>query len=248
MMSDFATYASTCLLTEWDARDIALANNDPVATWAKSSASTEGNNLTQGTALQRPLFKTGTYPYLQFDGTNDVLSCNLATDPTVVFVVFEATIDGTTRALYSALSGGNFHWAHLSGSQLTNPYVGTTPSISPQAAWASSLNGVRQAMAFRVTSSTAGCLADRISVSGAITAKPSFAGVLSVGGFNAGTSFPWSGKIHYVATCVGMSLEKIARGLAILRHEWGAPGDDPGSVGGGTSGFTGLSGVGRLGT
>lgn len=247
-MSDFAEYASTCLLTEWDARDITLANNDPVATWPKSAASTEGNNLTQGTALQRPLFKSGTYPYLQFDGTNDVLSCNLVTDPTVVFVVFEATIDGTARALYSALSGGNFHWFNVSGSQLSHSFVGTTPNVTAQVAWASALNGVRQAFAFRVTNGTAGCLADRISVSAAITARPSFAGLLSVGGFNDGTSFPWSGKIHHVATCVGMSLEKIARGLAILRHEWGAPGDAPESVGGGTSGFTGLSGVGRLGT
>lgn len=52
-----------------------LNDNDAVATW--SDRSINGNNATQGTSVNRPLFKTaiqGGNPVVRFDGSNDSLT------------------------------------------------------------------------------------------------------------------------------------------------------------------------------
>ena len=234
-MPDYITELGTDLLTEWDARDIGgLANNDPISSWPKTSYSTEGNNLAQATGARQPLYKTGTYPYAQYDGTDDVLSCNLVTDPAVIFIVLEATIDATTRAIYSCLSGGNYHWAYIAGTTLTNAFAGTTPARSPATFWTSALDAVRLVFAVRVTSAAIGHYTATIAKLDPITARPSFAGAITVGGFNAGISYPWSGKIHHVLTCKTLTQEKIFRVMAQLRSEWGITGDVP--LAGGTGG------------
>jgi hypothetical protein len=47
------------------------ANNDPVGCWRDKSGNT--NHSTQGTAGFRPLYKTGAYAKIAFDGTDDLL-------------------------------------------------------------------------------------------------------------------------------------------------------------------------------
>lgn len=61
----------------YDARYISgLANNDAVSTW---SSRTGTNDATQGTAANRPTYKTNQFngnPVVEFDGTNDRLEFN----------------------------------------------------------------------------------------------------------------------------------------------------------------------------
>jgi hypothetical protein len=235
MPSAVSAYLAECLLTEWDARDIAQSDNTEIASWPISAASSEGNPLAQSTANRRPLFRAGTYPYAQYDGTNDVLFANLVTDPEVVFFVFETTIDATLRALGSCLSGSNYWWAYLGGSTFTNQFVGTTPAPAPNVAWNAAQNAVRQVIAIITKSTSCGFMMSRSGNQAYITAKPSFAGAITVGGFNSGITYPYTGNIHYVATCAGMSLEKIRHAMAVIAEEWGVTFDAPEDAGGGST-------------
>lgn len=233
MTSAAATYLAECLLTEWDARDITQSDNTAVASWAKSAASVEGNALAQGTSNRRPTFRTGTYPYVSFDGTDDVIFASLVTDPEVVFMVVETTSDATLRAFFSLLNGGNFVWGYLASGTFTNAFTGTTPASSPNTAWNSAQNATRQVIAFICKSTTCGFMMSRSTNQFYATAKPSFAGQITIGGFNASISFPFIGKIHYAATAIGLSEEKIRHAMAVIATEWGVTFDEPESVGGG---------------
>ena len=238
MASAIASYLGSSLLTEWDARDLTLSNNDPVGTWAKSAASTEGNDLSQATPGFKPLFKTGAYPYVQFDGTDDRMTATMVTSPSVYFVVCEAVSDGTTRSVLGTISGGNYMFNYLAGGTLTSAFVGTTPSTSPAAiSWP---NSTKIEIAFVATAINVGFISSVFSNLQIVTAVPSQS-VLTLGGFNSGSSYPWSGKVYHALTASLISKEKIARALAILRDEWGIAGDPPEpSSGGGTAGFTGI--------
>ena len=233
MTSAAATYLAECLLTEWDARDISQSDNTAVASWPKSAASTEGGALAQGTSGRRPTYHTGTYPYVSFDGTDDVIFASLVTDPEVVFMVVETTSDATLRAFFSMLNGGNYVWAYVSSGTISNPFVGTTPNTTPSETWNSAQNATKQVIAFTAKSTSGGLMTHRTSAHALLTAKPSFAGQITVGGFNAGISYPFSGKIYYVATAVGMSQEKVRHAMAVIAAEWGVTFDEPESAGGG---------------
>lgn len=230
MTSAAATYLAECLLTEWDARDISQSDNTAVSSWPKSSASSEGNALAQGTSGRRPTYRTGTYPYVSFDGTDDVIFASLVTDPEVVFMVIETTSDATLRAFFSMLSGGNYVWAYLGSGVLQNAFVGTTPATSPAELWNSAQNATKQVIAFTTKSTSGGFMTHRTSAHALLTAKPSFAGQITIGGFNAGISYPFNGKIYYAATAVGISQEKIRHTMAVIAQEWGATFDSPESA------------------
>lgn len=233
MASAAADYLAECLLTEWDARDITQSDGTAIASWPKSAASTEGNDLAQGTADRRPLFRTGTYPYAQYDGTNDVLFAALVTDPEVLFLVVETTSDATLRAFCSMLSGGSYMWAYLASGTFTNGYAGTTPTANVSTVWNSAQNAARQVIAFICRSTTCGFVMHRSGNQFYATAKPTFAGQLTLGGFNAGISYPFVGKMHYAATAVGISQNKIRNTMAVIAAEWGATFDEPDAIGGG---------------
>lgn len=93
-----------------------LVDNDPVATWADSH--TSGNDFTQGTAGQRPLYKTGilnSLPVVRFDNSDDGLSSALSlTKPYTIIVVYSWR--GTGNPSRRAVQGGS-NW-------LMGPYQG----------------------------------------------------------------------------------------------------------------------------
>lgn len=76
---------------------LVLADSDPVTTWADQSGN--GNDVTQGTAGFKPLYKTNIQnglPIVRFDGTDDVLTAGF----TITY--------GTIFAVANFNSAGNF--------------------------------------------------------------------------------------------------------------------------------------------
>lgn len=76
-------------LTLWLKADaLALSDNDPIATWTDSSGN--GNDATNGTAGQQPLYKTNIIngkPVARFDGTDDGLVYTTGVTDCTVFCV-----------------------------------------------------------------------------------------------------------------------------------------------------------------
>lgn len=89
-----------------------LVDNDPVATWLDSSGS--ANDATQGTAANRPLYKTGILngkPVVRFDATNDgMLTANnvFTALPISFFVVYMGNGNGNARRTIQGVGGANW--------------------------------------------------------------------------------------------------------------------------------------------
>jgi hypothetical protein len=69
----------------------ATNNNDPVGRWSDQSGT--GNHFTQTGSTLRPLYKTGSPPWIQADGVNDFLQGNAPVTggtPRTIFVVVQA--------------------------------------------------------------------------------------------------------------------------------------------------------------
>jgi hypothetical protein len=232
MPSALSAHLGSDLLTEWDARDLSLSNDDPIVTWTKSAASTEGNDLANSNSARRPLFKTGTYPYAQFDGSDDVLFCDLVTDPHVIFMVVEATSDSAQRAFCSPVGTGGAYLFCLvqNGSSLVFTNGMTPDRVLSIAAWP---NATRLAVAVFAKSDSTGMMRQNTAHALPITTRANLGAHISIGGFNKGTAYPWSGRVYYAATAKTMSVEKIARGLATLNDEWDCTGELPETVSGG---------------
>jgi len=69
---------------------VGLSNSDPVATWADESGN--GNDVTQASSGQRPIYETSVLnglPVVSFDGVNDTLECAAfsITSPYTFFIV-----------------------------------------------------------------------------------------------------------------------------------------------------------------
>lgn len=83
-----------------------LNDTDPVATWVDSSGA--GNDATQGTAADRPIYRTNIVnglPIVRFDGVSDFLECPYtasdAGDPNQAwFAVFRTTSTVTQQLIY----------------------------------------------------------------------------------------------------------------------------------------------------
>ncbi len=94
-----------------DASSLAIADGSPVLNWPDQSGN--GNNLVQQGADATPLFETnglfsGNHPVVRFDGTERYLTLadnndldNGLTGITVIAVVYNATLDGAARGIYS---------------------------------------------------------------------------------------------------------------------------------------------------
>jgi len=83
----------------WDPADLALANDDPVASWVDLIA---GKSLAQAVGASQPLFKTSLlgYPAVKCDGSNDHL---WSSDAALQLSGAAASVSG---ALLFVLSGG----------------------------------------------------------------------------------------------------------------------------------------------
>lgn len=118
------------------ANSLALADDSPVDAWADSSGS--GNDVTQGTGMKRPTFKTNQLnglPVVRFDGIDDTLFKLAATGfsctegHTVIAVLNPTTAVGfgmgvVTNPIYNEMrqtgGGGTAEWMIPSGSFQVN--------------------------------------------------------------------------------------------------------------------------------
>jgi hypothetical protein len=81
---------------------VGLVDNDPVATWADASGN--ANDATQGTAANRPIYKTNIVngkPVVRFDNTNDGMTTplTLANPYTIMYVGYYNNADANRRAI-----------------------------------------------------------------------------------------------------------------------------------------------------
>lgn len=99
-------------LVLWLAADeLALADNDPVATWADQSVA--ANDATQGTSGARPTFKAAqinSLPVVRFDGTNDYLALdgNLSSQDFTYFAVVKHT--AANQGILIGHDNGGISW------------------------------------------------------------------------------------------------------------------------------------------
>jgi hypothetical protein len=110
---------------------LVLSDNDPVATWTDSSGN--GNDVTQGTAGTRPLYKTAIQnglPVVRFDGTDDYMihtTLNVSQPGTVFIVGKTLAGEGNTRFMDGETTGTD-RW--IFGTSSTNAdyqiYAGTS--------------------------------------------------------------------------------------------------------------------------
>lgn len=117
-MSGAFTSGSPAGLKLWlKADSLVLSNNDPVGTWADQSGN--GNNFTQGTAGNKPLYKTGIInglPAVLFDGTDDFMSMTGApcSQPVTIFLVVQPSLNTASQKTYATfchgITGGNSGW------------------------------------------------------------------------------------------------------------------------------------------
>ena len=87
-----------------------LSDGDPVTTWSDSSG--QGNDATQSTAGQKPLYKTAiqnSLPAVRFDATDDVLKTQAdgTLKPFSLFAVIKVADLSTTRTLIGSWNGTN---------------------------------------------------------------------------------------------------------------------------------------------
>ena len=80
-----------------DANNLSLNDGDPVSTWADTSGN--GNNATQISATNQPIYNTNTlngFPAITFDGSNDYLDLDnhITTSALTAFSVFKANNSG----------------------------------------------------------------------------------------------------------------------------------------------------------
>jgi hypothetical protein len=91
---------------------VGLNDNDPVTTWEDSSS--ENNDATQGTAANKPLYKTGIInglPVVRFDASNDFMDTPdnaFVANPFSIFMVFSGTIAAGTHRAINDNGGANF--------------------------------------------------------------------------------------------------------------------------------------------
>lgn len=102
------TVVSDCTL--WlSANNLALANNDPVATWPNLGSA--GGDFTQtGASSTRPTYKTNQkngFPALNFDGNNDRIIGALAVSSYITVSAY--TFFAVVRPLAAGNSGGNVY-------------------------------------------------------------------------------------------------------------------------------------------
>lgn len=101
---------------------LSLNDGDAVGSWTDSSGNS--NTATQGTAANKPTFKTNilnSLPVVRFDATNDALTSPLSlANPFTIFAVY--SYRGATSGFHRGISGGN-NW-------LVGPYSGNHKQYS----------------------------------------------------------------------------------------------------------------------
>lgn len=228
---------------------------DSVASWRSTANGSLSLLATQSTSGSRPIYRanyaSSGYPAIEFDGTDDGLliphNAALSITNQTIFIVAKADTILNWRMLVSKLSSGS--WAQ--GLHIAT-YGSTLLTLGLDAAQNASINPgttSRFVAAYRYDGANGrGWLNDSqitsAARSGVVTGHTANGGIGNGGA--AGGNYPWDGGIQHILWCSG-SCPRSAVDYVVnaLGDRWGISIEDPAS---GTSGFTGLSGVGRLGT
>lgn len=125
-----------------------LVDNDPVTTWSDSSGN--GNDATQATGDNKPLYKTNIQnglPIVRFDGSNDQLrtpSITLAQPLTILAVVARIGVVGSYYVfLDGGVAGPQLSYSDLDYARLHAgaEVVGTTTVGTAFHTWAATVDG-----------------------------------------------------------------------------------------------------------
>jgi hypothetical protein len=253
------------LVCEWDSRDASTIfedtsgtdpaeNADGVACWKTTANSATAANLIQATALSRPIYTADVgdgLPGLDFDGSADHLIAAHASALNVTSAVVVAVITPDVINAFGGIITKDFD-AFSNGYSLTVRGDGTAgywwgPDAYNRCAMSDSTTGTR-CLLVGIWNGTSSIFLRNSSKVIAVQAgaNGTDTGDLYVGrAFNGG--FYFNGRIHHLMICSDLSVNQVCDMQAYLMDFWGIAGG-PDLPSGGVSGFTGLSGVGRLGT
>lgn len=233
-------------------------DGDPVASWRSTANGSLSLLSSQSTLANRPVYRSNYassgYPAIEFDGSNDGLlmphDAALSITNQTIFIVAKADTLSAWRMLLSKV--GNSSWTtgiHLASYSATefrfaanNVMFGTVfPGTSSRFILAIRYNGTSGEIWLNDTAIGSS------TTSLSITANTADGGIGNGG--SAGGGYPWDGPIQHILWCDGAcsrtAMEYVVNALG---DRWGISITDPPTIGGGVTGFTGLSGVGRLGT
>lgn len=268
-MTTIYTVLGSSLMLEWAADQAATIyedtggtdaaeDGDSVASWRSTANGSLSIVANQSTALNRPIYHanyaSSGYPAIEFDGSNDGLliphNAALSITNQTIFIVAKADTISAWRMLLSKVGNGSWttgiHVATYASPDLrfsaNNVMFGTVfPGTSSRFILAIRYNGTSGEIWLNDTA--IGSVTSSLS----ITANTADGGIGNGG--SAGGNYPWDGPIQHILWCNGAcsrtAMEYVVNALG---DRWGISITDPPAIGGGTSGFTGLSGVGRLGT
>lgn len=234
-------------------KTVTVVDGDPVAVlvgtgYGSSTADAVRSTADANRPVYRANFSSSGYPALQFDGTDDLMLISSTGAPSgttllrfLLMAVHPTSVTGA-RTIFSRasdipsqvyFSGANF--------EVQNPtYTASNASAIGRTVVGLLIDG-SGTKPTSVTVTGCGGAARKIS------ATSGGSGSFSFGGYVSGVNL-FAGGIHqliYGTLPAATSLIEFTQILNALSQDWGM-GDVPLSTG--TAGFTGLSGVGRLGT
>lgn len=241
---------SGSLFTDTGATTPASDGNTVKAWTAQADAATNSalTESTNGPTYAADYASSG-YPALVFDGTNDILSLTSTgiTTNARMFVLMAYTWIGATT---------NTAWCRGNGASWCRGYVGTgyTALQDSSAGIFGVTSGVPSAR--RVTAWVAGADQTQVDTLGFSAGNrnnhmPAGASaVFTLAALNTGSLSQFGNFALHEVLVIGHSCEwgQVLRGSKLLRDSWGItdPNGVPQAAAGGTSGFTGIRGVGAL--
>lgn len=197
-----------------DARFISgLNDGDAVSTWTDRSGA--GNNATQGTALNRPLYRTGANginrnPAVFFDGSNDFLSSAVApaaaTKVSVIAVAQSNLVDGNWRTIISNTASGSIRRLTLiqnGGFGQPNNYLTYFTNSNGQV-WSGTSGALTQSSPFvssnveQNDNSLRSWFNGVLGANSGAVASQAPSATTDIGRYTSSNVFPWSGPIGYV--------------------------------------------------
>lgn len=269
-MATIYTVLGSSLLLEWAADQAATIyedtggsdtaeDGDSVASWRSTANGSLSLLASQSTALNRPIYRanyaSSGYPGIEFDGSNDGLliphnSALNITNQTIVMVLKADAISAWRFAISRVGDSGWSQGVHVTAQNSTEITFGVNQATPASGVQTGTANRVIVCARYNGTSvevwlNDTEINAFRRSIS--VSSHSQQGGIGNGGG--VGGNYPWDGAIQHILWCNGAcSRTAIEYVINALGDRWGISITDPPSIGGGTSGFTGLSGVGRLGT
>lgn len=261
-MTPLATYLGSNLVNAFDAsqyvfsdsgKALACANDEPVYHWG-SAGGISSLDCSQATLAKRPLWKSNYlslgYPALLLDGTDDwmQIASNGVADYTANFFTFVVgrILSFSTRTFAGRSVSGGLQFGYHTSATATAAQVQTSAgNLGTGATFSESPADGVFGFGFNLGRAVgiAGISTQTTFTSGATPTAPTSDWYL--GTFN-GSALLGQFACRAFVLCKGLTLPQIDAVTCWLAVSYGY--SEAISSGGGTAGFTGLSGVGRLGT